>query len=373
MASCSSRTSSRPGSIYGGVGGLRNSFIDSNNISPETSPKRGHKSNNKRKTDSVGSDFSIESVNSLLSEEGSCQTYSSISTNKTDEAFKTLTHLLDNVNPPPASPPGLSELSAGLSPDNLMIKKETSASSIDDSCKELTSALEHQLHEIEKQVKHKQQRQNQNQNNQKPVPNTVATDSSPTAKGSNNKFGSSMREMLKSVVSSQKNVLTKKVETIEHHPNNSNISNSSVNSKVGKFFQTLTKNPLSKSNQSLAHSKESLNSNNFEQQHQVSSNTTKFYKTSATQAAVDSGKKRSKSLNSESRNTLSSGNKIRASGELVGHTNRSKWIGKNPFDLDKSPANEAYPKSPQWLGRSRTPHKDLLKKKVQHWESKNQA
>jgi hypothetical protein len=260
-----------------------------------------------------------------------------------------------------------------------MIKKETTID--DSSCKELTSALEHQLHEIEKQVKHKQQ----NQNNQKPVTNSavVATDSSSsTAKGSN-KFGSSMREMLKSVVSSQKNVLTKKVETIEHNPinNGNNISNnssssSSVNSKVGKFFQTLTKNPLSKSNQSLAHdSKESLNSNNFEQLHQVSSsNISKFYKTSATQAAVESGKKRSKSLNSDSRNTLSSGNKIRAAGELVGqNTNRSKWIGKNPFDLDKSPANEAYPKSPQWLGRSRTPHKDLLKKKVQHWESKNQA
>ena len=362
LASCSSRASSRPGSIYGGVSGngccLRNnSFIDGNNISPETSPKRGHKNiNNKRKTDSVGSDFSIESVNSLLSEEGSCQTYSSISTNKTDEAFKTLTHLLDNVNPPPASPP---ELSPGLlslsSPDNnLMIKKEITTSSMDDSssCKELTSALEHQLHEIEKQVKHKQQRQNQ-----KPVtPNNntvVVTDSSssPTAKGSssNNKFGSSMREMLKSVVSSQKNVLTKKVETIEHNPSiNNGNNNSSVNSKVGKFFQTLTKNPLSKSNQSLAHSKESLNSNNFEQQQQhqalLSSNISKFHKTSATQAAVDSGKKRSKSLNSESRNTLSSGNKIRAAGELVGqqHTNttRSKWIGKNPFDLDKSPANE---------------------------------
>ena len=362
LASCSSRASSRPGSIYGGVSGngccLRNnSFIDGNNISPETSPKRGHKNiNNKRKTDSVGSDFSIESVNSLLSEEGSCQTYSSISTNKTDEAFKTLTHLLDNVNPPPASPP---ELSPGLlslsSPDNnLMIKKEITTSSMDDSssCKELTSALEHQLHEIEKQVKHKQQRQNQ-----KPVtPNNntvVVTDSSssPTAKGSssNNKFGSSMREMLKSVVSSQKNVLTKKVETIEHNPSiNNGNNNSSVNSKVGKFFQTLTKNPLSKSNQSLAHSKESLNSNNFEQQQQhqalLSSNISKFHKTSATQAAVDSGKKRSKSLNSESRNTLSSGNKIRAAGELVGqqntNTTRSKWIGKNPFDLDKSPANE---------------------------------
>ena len=108
LASCSSRASSRPGSIYGLRGSLleASGTLEFNNFSPESSPKRGHKS---RIRDSVGSEYSVDSINSLLSEEGSCQTYSSISTNKTDEAFKTLTHLLENVPPPKDlnnTPPG---------------------------------------------------------------------------------------------------------------------------------------------------------------------------------------------------------------------------------------------------------------------------
>ena len=293
LASCSSRASSRPGSIYGHMGLMG---------TPETSPKRGHKS---RVRDSIGSEFSIDSVNSLLSEEGSCQTYSSISTNKTDEALKTLTHMLDNV-PPPGSAPNVQD-------SLIQVKKEP----IDETCKQLTTALEHQLHEIEKQVKTKQQ----------------LSSSKPVSASSQTKFGSSMREMLKSVVSSQKNVLTKKVEPIETTPtastngNNSsqNTSSSKSNSKVGKFFQTLAKNPLSKSNQSLAQSKESLNIEQLQFQHQTSSNS----------------KKRSKSLTSDTRNSLSSGNRNRSGeGGHTGASSRSKWIGKSPFELDKSPNTE---------------------------------
>lgn len=66
----SSRASSRPGSIYG----LRNLTGFKEPDSPKRSPKR--------KTDSIGSELSMDSVNSILSDEGSCKTYSTISTRK---------------------------------------------------------------------------------------------------------------------------------------------------------------------------------------------------------------------------------------------------------------------------------------------------
>ena len=190
---------------------------------------------------------------------------------------------------------------------------------MDDTCKQLTSALEYQLHEIEKQVKN-------NSKQQKPV----TSNGGHRDGGQSAKFGSSMREMLKSVVSSQKNVLTKqKVENLSE--NNVSTPSPKNSSKVGKFFQTLTKNPLSKSNQSLALSKESLNLDSQQKPLETVTSGSVSY------SSKDS-KRRSKSLTTESRNTLSSGNKSRT-GEL-GATNRSKWIGKNPFEMDKSPTNE---------------------------------
>ena len=80
-------------------------------------------------------------------------------------------------------------------PPDLLVKKEP----LDDTCKQLTSALEYQLHEIEKQVK----------NNSKQQQKPVTSNGGHRDGGQSAKFGSSMREMLKSVVSSQKNVLTK--------------------------------------------------------------------------------------------------------------------------------------------------------------------
>ena len=200
-------------------------------------------------------------------------------------------------------------------PPDLLVKKEP----LDDTCKQLTSALEYQLHEIEKQVK----------NNSKQQQKPVTSNGGHRDGGQSAKFGSSMREMLKSVVSSQKNVLTKqKVENLSENVSTQSPKNSS---KVGKFFQTLTKNPLSKSNQSLALSKESLNLDSQQKPLETVTSGSVSY------SSKDS-KRRSKSLTTESRNTLSSGNKSRT-GEL-GATNRSKWIGKNPFEMDKSPTNE---------------------------------
>ena len=74
---CSSRASSRPGSIYG-LKSLANFRPNASKESTPDSPKRSPK----RKTDSIGSELSVDSVNSILSDEGSCKTYSSISTTR---------------------------------------------------------------------------------------------------------------------------------------------------------------------------------------------------------------------------------------------------------------------------------------------------
>ena len=75
----SSRASSRPGSIYGykslnafNAAAAARGSKESTPDSPKRSPKR--------KTDSIGSELSVDSVNSILSDEGSCKTYSSLST-----------------------------------------------------------------------------------------------------------------------------------------------------------------------------------------------------------------------------------------------------------------------------------------------------
>lgn len=71
---CSSRASSRPGSIYG----LRSLAAYKSKESTPDSPKRSPK----RKTDSIGSQISADSINSILTDEGSCKTYSTISNRK---------------------------------------------------------------------------------------------------------------------------------------------------------------------------------------------------------------------------------------------------------------------------------------------------
>lgn len=187
--------------------------------------------------------------------------------------------MLDNVPPPPKSQPPKIE--------------------------ELTVALEKQLSEIEKQVVEKRkQASNSPQEKVK-----IATPS----------FGNSMREMLKNVVSSQKNVKTKKVENIEK-----------TSGKMGKFFQNLTssKNSLSKSNQSLAQSKDSLD--------QVQ--------------APKEVKKRSKSLSTETRNrsdlgtsSVSKGTRAENLGQQKGG---SRWLGKNPFEQSTNSSEVVSNKNP---------------------------
>ena len=92
----SSRASSRPGSIYGykslnafnataAARGSKESTPDS----PKRSPKR--------KTDSIGSELSVDSVNSILSDEGSCKTYSSLSTARRSRGKPNLNLILIKV------------------------------------------------------------------------------------------------------------------------------------------------------------------------------------------------------------------------------------------------------------------------------------
>merc|ERR1719507_1000960 len=204
-----------------------------------------------------------------------------------------------------------------------------------------------------------------------------------------------MREMLKNVVSSQKNVLYKKVDTIEQQQQQQNTQDQGATqappqaqqkTKMGKFFQTLSlKNSLSKSNQSVekSKSKDSLVSI-------TDSDVSKFVTPKQPPVLPDKKldkKQRSKSLSSENRhrnnsssrselgsssaNTAGKQSTSGAGGRAEGQVKpQTRWLGKNPFDT--SPATEAYPKMTQqqqaaWLGRGRMAHKDALKKKVQHW------
>lgn len=218
---------------------------------------------------------------------------------------------MDNVPPPPKSQPPKIE--------------------------ELTSALEKQLSEIEKHVVEKR-KQNDSATSKPVLPfNQNISSSQFAAAGSSSattsaKFGNSMREMLKNVVSSQKNVLNKKVETIEK------------TGKVGSFFKNLTKNSLSRSSQSLSKSKDSLVMDQTVLPDPKQTIVTKDVK------------KRSKSLSCDNRTGLSDQNKTLytnrselgpGSNPVNGNrsraeagVSRSRWLGKNPFDTDKSPATE---------------------------------
>ena len=200
---------------------------------------------------------------------------------------------------------------------------------------------------------------------QKLVTLTSANVNSSASKEENStKFGNSMREMLKNVVSSQKNVLYKKVDTIEQQQQNIQDQGAAQappqtqqKTKMGKFFQTLSlKNSLSKSSQSVekSKSKDSLVSN-------TDSDVSKFVTPKLQQPPVLPDKKldkkqRSKSLSSENRHRSNSSNRSevgsssantaagkqstsgagsRAEGQVKPQT---RWLGKNPFDT--SPATE---------------------------------
>jgi hypothetical protein len=422
MTPSSSRASSRPGSMYGMTPGLAKAFKEyqdcmqaktSKEQSPalgdspdrgqagydqKRSPKIGQKT---RKTDSIGSELSLDSlasVNSILSDEGSsCITYSSLSTRKSKDfdtdadvivnkqvnelpvititrkpgAPQSLSHLLDNVPPPPkCQPPALSpELQANLQCSSTVIqapkKKVTEVNNVlhlEPGNKKLTS-LEKQLSEIEKHVvqRHKQTVAAEKQ---VPHPATVNTNTA-AATSQNNPFNSSpntvtmpskfsMREMLKNVVSSQKNVPTKKIQQqpTEQGPKH-------LGGKMGKFFkspfQSLAKsNPLSKSTQSLSQSKDSLATT------EVVPEVARIKEPTFLQKQVQ--QRRSKSLSGEVRTPIlvnnsggggsesgpSSGNsrqKNRAVdlGQNNSTSRATRWLGKNPFETDKSPATEVLP------------------------------
>ena len=259
--------------------------------------------------------------------------------NKEESCAKKL--LLENVPPPPKSqPPRIDEL---------------------------TSALEKQLSEIEKHVVEKRKQSAEQkassielaqktitgQQQKLPVPNPSTTQENST------KFGNSMREMLKNVVSSQKNVLHKKVDTIEQTQQQTQQKTSG--NKMGKFFQTLSlKNSLSKSSQSLekSKSKDSLVSSDSV----VSPDVNKQLNSKSIPPPVlpdKKDKKRSKSLSSETRLSQSNTKPIRdsssnrselGSSSAAGKQSTSgsraegqvktqtRWLGKNPFDT--SPATE---------------------------------
>ena len=218
---------------------------------------------------------------------------------------------LENVPPPPPAP----ATNAPSEPKQELTK--------------LTNALEKQLSEIEKTVSEK--RKSSGLNN--PGNKASSQPNNPFSGGNPSKFGNSMREMLKSVVSSQKNVLHKKVETIEE-------KSSQVGPKLGsmgKFFKNpFQSSSLSKSSQNLdqSQSKESLNADNLTKP------------MTEPQARIDP-KRRSKSLSCETRTnvvnaTNSTGTKARANTIEQQGSNQAKtrWLGKNPFETDKSPTTE---------------------------------
>merc|ERR1712008_517457 len=233
---CSSRASSRPGSIYGykslnafNAAAAARGSKESTPDSPKRSPKR--------KTDSIGSELSVDSVNSILSDEGSCKTYSSLSTarrsrdfdelqiNREESSAKKL--LLENVPPPPKSqPPRIDELTSALEKQLSEIerhvvekRKQTAAAAV-----RAASYSANTSEQYSAQTKTQQPMEAAGAigaPGQKLVTLTSANVNSSASKEENStKFGNSMREMLKNVVSSQKNVLYKKVDTIEQQQQN---------------------------------------------------------------------------------------------------------------------------------------------------------
>ena len=411
----SSRASSRPGSIYGMTPGMARAFREFQNSgsnggavgtgsSEENSPEKRspviHRNSARVKTDSMISEVSVDSlasVNSILSQESSSR--SRLSGNSTGstltegeiqelqkalmnrEASQSLTHLLENVPPPPTSqPPTLApevqkSVVAAAKEASKPVHQKGPAPKPPPTSK---IQLESKLSEIQKQV---QQQQQSKQGKQVSSSKVNTSNSSVQNSATGQQKYSSMKEILKSVVSSQKNVLHKKVETLENgqqvtsgtNNNNSNVTSGSSKSsnKLGKFFKTpfqsLTKsNSLSKSSQSLSLSKDSL-----VQQPEVKPLPSNKLTSGLT------AKSRSKSLSSENRKPLNNpsasasasasgsqenqpaerpssaaddrkgrqtGNKSRVvldQGSTGSSNNRgTRWLGKNPFEQDTKSPNE---------------------------------
>ena len=200
----------------------------------------------------------------------------------------------------------------------------------------------------------------------------------PNSKASNSeenstKFGNSMREMLKNVVSSQKNVLYKKVDSLEQQTTSTPqpVQTPQQKTKMGKFFQTLSlKNSLSKSNQSLekSKSKDSIvssadsdivnkqlteenrqrrpvltdkkdkkqRSKSLSTENRLSSNKRD---NSSNRSELGSSSTAGKQTNEKSKQTADSKQSTSGAGRAEGQVKtQTRWLGKNPFDT--SPATE---------------------------------
>ena len=200
----------------------------------------------------------------------------------------------------------------------------------------------------------------------------------PNSKGSSSeenstKFGNSMREMLKNVVSSQKNVLYKKVDSLEQQTTSTPqpVQTPQQKTKMGKFFQTLSlKNSLSKSNQSLEKSKskdsivssadsdivnKQLNEENRQRRPVLTDKKDKKQRSkslstenrlssnkrdnSSNRSELGSSSTAGKQTNEKSKKTADSKQSTSGAGRAEGQVKtQTRWLGKNPFDT--SPATE---------------------------------
>ena len=201
------------------------------------------------------------------------------------------------------------------------------------------------------------------------IPNSKASSS----EDNSTKFGNSMREMLKNVVSSQKNVLYKKVDSLEQQTTSTPqpVQTPQQKTKMGKFFQTLSlKNSLSKSNQSLekSKSKDSIvssadsdivnkqlteenrqrrpvltdkkdkkqRSKSLSTENRLSSNKRD---SSSNRSELGSSSTAGKQTNEKSKQTADSKQSTSGAGRAEGQVKTQiRWLGKNPFDT--SPATE---------------------------------
>ena len=201
------------------------------------------------------------------------------------------------------------------------------------------------------------------------IPNSKASSSEENS----TKFGNSMREMLKNVVSSQKNVLYKKVDSLEQQTTSTPqpVQTPQQKTKMGKFFQTLSlKNSLSKSNQSLekSKSKDSIvssadsdivnkqlteenrqrrpvltdkkdkkqRSKSLSTENRLSSNKRD---NSSNRSELGSSSTAGKQTNEKSKQTADSKQSTSGAGRAEGQVKtQTRWLGKNPFDT--SPATE---------------------------------
>ena len=180
--------------------------------------------------------------------------------------------------------------------NSLLSSDEVSRKSSEESKKDDLEHPDDKFNKLQKQLSEIEKNVSEARKLKQPMTSTSVSSVFNNANaGTSSKFGNSMREMLKNVVSSQKNVLNKKVESIE--------SGKKMFSFKSPFKSS---NSMSKSNMSLAKSKDSLNNDPGP----------------ASVIPKLEVKRRSKSCNNEARQPMTSVEKTKA----------SRWIGKNPFD-----------------------------------------